>query len=250
MANKVAYQENWLGEFKKKIDILCQNFGLPLSERQISDFCKYYDILVRTNEYMNLTGIIEPHEVAVKHMIDSLSCYDPDLFEVGATVLDLGTGAGFPGIPLAIYDRSLKITLFDSLLKRLHFLEDVIKLLNLEHVTVLHGRAEDLSHQEQYREKYDIVTTRAVARLPILAEWALPYVKKNGLFISLKGAVYEEELEDSKHAFSILGGKVIKISPITLPTLDDKRAVIYIKKEGITSSKYPRKPKEIKDKPL
>lgn len=250
MANKVSYQENWQRVFKDKIGLLCQEFGLTLSESQIQDFTIFYDLLVRTNEHLNLTGIIEPQEVAVKHIIDSLSCYDTQFFKPESTILDLGTGAGFPGIPLAIYNRSLHITLFDSLLKRLHFLETVIQSLKLTNVTVLHGRAEELGQNALYREKFDIVTTRAVARLPVLSEWSLPFVRKEGFFISLKGAAFEEEVDESKKAITLLGGKIEKIQPITLPTLEDKRAVLYIKKIKATPHKYPRKMKDIKAMPL
>ncbi|WP_302226136.1 16S rRNA (guanine(527)-N(7))-methyltransferase RsmG [Veillonella magna] len=225
-------------------------FGITLTEEQAVAFTTYYERLVETNQYMNLTAITEPHEVAVKHMVDSLSCYDKVVFVPESKVLDLGTGAGFPGIPLAIYDSRLQITLFDSLRKRLRFLEDVAVELGLSNVTTLHGRAEDMAHRIEHRDMYDIVTSRAVARLNVLAEWALPYVRKGGYLIALKGAAYEEEIKEAERALSILGGTVAEVRPVTLPTLADKRAVIYIKKTGVTPKKYPRKPKEIKERPL
>ncbi len=224
-------------------------YGLDLTDTQIDQLQRFYEHVVTTNEHMNLTGITEPEEFALKHVVDSLSCYDPKYFTKGATVIDLGTGAGFPGVPLGIYDPSLQITLFDSLQKRLRFLDGVIEDLDLQGLQTLHGRAEDLAHQE-YREFFDLLTSRAVARLSILLEWGLPYVKVGGYMVALKGSIVQEELEESKRALSILGGEIVEVKEVTLPTLEDKRAIVYIKKVKPTAKKYPRKPKEIKIKPL
>ena len=224
-------------------------YGLDLTDAQIDQLQRFYEQVVTTNEHMNLTGITEPEEFALKHVVDSLSCYDLKYFTNGATVIDLGTGAGFPGVPLGIYDLSLQITLFDSLQKRLRFLDGVIEDLGLQGCSTLHGRAEDLAHQE-YRESFDLLTSRAVARLSILLEWGLPYVKVGGYMVALKGSIVQEELEESKRAVSILGGEIVEVKEVTLPTLDDKRAIVYIKKVKPTPKKYPRKPKEIKTKPL
>ena len=224
-------------------------FGLPCTLQQAKDFYVYYARMIEINKYLNLTGITDMKEVVVKHMIDSLSCYDPTIINSGSSIIDVGTGAGFPGIPLAIYDRTLLVTLFDSLKKRLTFLESVIDELQLTNCKTLHGRAEDLSHQD-YRESFDIATSRAVARLPILLEWTVPYVKQGGYVIALKGAIYEEEVGESDKALSTLKASIEDVRTVTLPTLDDKRAIVYIKKTGKTPKQYPRKPKEIKDKPL
>lgn len=224
-------------------------YGLDLTDAQIDQLQRFYEQVVTTNEHMNLTGITEPEEFALKHVVDSLSCYDLKYFTNGATVIDLGTGAGFPGVPLGIYDSSLQITLFDSLQKRLRFLDGVIEDLGLHGCRTLHGRAEDLAHQE-YRESFDLLTSRAVARLSILLEWGLPYVKVGGYMVALKGSIVQEELEESKRAVTILGGEIVEVKEVTLPTLDDKRAIVYIKKVKPTPKKYPRKPKEIKTKPL
>lgn len=237
-------------KFRDDVKVQLEVFGLKPTDKQIDQFCSYYDYLLEINEVMNLTAITEAHEVAIKHMVDSLSCYDKKYFVEGAKVLDLGSGAGFPGIPLAIWDTSLAITLFDSLQKRLHFLTEVGHRLGLASIATLHGRAEDKAHEEAHREAYDIVTSRAVARLPILAEWALPYVKVGGYFVALKGAAYEEEIEEAKKALAILGAEIAEVRPISLPTLHDKRAILYIKKVKACGKKYPRKPKEIKAKPL
>jgi len=216
------------------------HFGLPCTEEQAKDFYMYYAHMIETNKYLNLTGITDMKEVVVKHMIDSLSCYDSEIIKSDMTIIDVGTGAGFPGIPLAIYDRSLKVTLFDT------FLESVIDELKLTNCTTLHGRAEDLSRQD-YRESFDIATSRAVARLPILLEWTVPYVKEGGYVVALKGAIYKEEVKESNKALSTLKATIEEVRTVTLPTLDDKRAILYIKKTGKTPKQYPRKPKEIKD---
>ena len=235
--------------FSNYVKVHTTSFGLTLTDTQVDQLQRFYEQVVTTNEHMNLTGITEPEEFALKHVVDSLSCYDPKYFTKDATVIDLGTGAGFPGVPLGIYDRSLQITLFDSLQKRLRFLDGVIEELGLQGCSTLHGRAEDLAHQE-YRESFDLLTSRAVARLSILLEWGLPYVKVGGYMVALKGSIVQEELEESKRALSILGGEIVEVKEVTLPTLDDKRAIVYIKKVKPTGKKYPRKPKEIKTKPL
>lgn len=235
--------------FSNYVKAHTNTYGLDLTDAQIDQLQRFYEQVVTTNEHMNLTGITEPEEFALKHVVDSLSCYDSKYFTKGATVIDLGTGAGFPGVPLGIYDLSLQITLFDSLQKRLRFLDGVIEDLGLHGCRTLHGRAEDLAHQE-YRESFDLLTSRAVARLSILLEWGLPYVKVGGYMVALKGSIVQEELEESKRAVSILGGEIVEVKEVTLPTLEDKRAIVYIKKVQPTPKQYPRKPKEIKTKPL
>ena len=225
-------------------------FGIEATDRQIEQFNTYFELLIETNKSLNLTAITDPHEVAVKHMVDSLSCLDEHVFKEGATVLDLGTGAGFPGIPLAIMRPDLRITLFDSLQKRLRFLVGVISQLGLTNVVTLHGRAEETAKLSDYREQFDIITSRAVARLAVLAEWSLPFGRIGGYLVALKGAAYEEELQEAKKALDILGKATVQVKPVTLPTLDDKRAVLYVKKTAPTPKKYPRKPKDIKERPL
>lgn len=225
-------------------------FGMEVTDRQIEQFTTYFELLMETNKSLNLTAITDPHEVAVKHMVDSVSCLDATIFTEQASVLDLGTGAGFPGIPLAIMRPDLKITLFDSLQKRLRFLEDVISQLGLTNVVTLHGRAEEMAKLAAYREQFDIVTSRAVARLVVLAEWSLPFCRVGGHLVALKGAAYEEELQEAQKALAILGKATVRIKPVVLPTLADKRAVLYVQKTAPTPKKYPRKPKDIKERPL
>lgn len=236
--------------FKTTLMTSFSAMNIPVSDIQIEQFCIFHDMLMETNKVMNLTAITEPKEVAVKHMADSVSCYDTVYFPEKASLLDLGTGAGFPGIPLSIMRPDLCVTFFDSLQKRLTFVEQVVASLGLSNYRFLHGRAEEMAHQTAYREAFDIVTSRAVARLCILAEWALPYVRTGGTFISLKGAQYKEECVESEKALSILGGEIQEIRPVSLPGLDDVRAVIYIKKVKSSPKKYPRKPKMAAKNPL
>ncbi|MFR1014556.1 MULTISPECIES: 16S rRNA (guanine(527)-N(7))-methyltransferase RsmG [Veillonella] len=220
--------------FTDNLAIQLKAAGFSATTDQLSQFTTYYEMLIETNKYLNLTAITDPHEVAVKHFVDSLTALDDKdlIFKEGAKLLDLG------------------IVLFDSLQKRLNFLSDVISKLGLHKVITLHGRAEDISHDSAHREAYDLVTSRAVARLPVLLEWALPYVKQNGYMVALKGAAYEEEMAEASKALKILKGSIEQVKPVQLPTLDDKRAIIYIKKTGVTPKLYPRKPKDIKTKPL
>ena len=222
--------------------------GLKFTEQQLEQFTKYYELLVETNKVMNLTAITEPEEVAVKHMIDSLLAYDEDM--AGKTLADVGTGAGFPGVPLKIYCPELKVTLIDSLGKRLKFLQQVIDALGLKYIRCEHLRAEDAGKNSNHREKYDLVTARAVARLSVLAEYCLPLVKKGGRFIALKGSKYAEEIEEGTEAVQILGGKILSAEPVKLPGLDDGRAIIKIGKIKTTPAQYHRKAGTPEKQPL
>ncbi len=213
--------------------------NLSFSDEQLAQFTRYYELLVETNKVMNLTAITEPEEVAVKHMIDSLLAYTPAM--QGKTLADVGTGAGFPGVPLKIYCPSLKVTLIDSLGKRLKFLQTVIDELGLTDIACEHARAEDAGRNKKYREKFDFVTARAVARLSVLSEYCLPLVKKGGQFVALKGSKFSEEIEEGTQAVKILGGKIISAEPVKLPGLDDGRAIICIEKLKATPAQYPRK---------
>ncbi len=214
--------------------------GLIFTNRQLEQFSLYYEMLVETNKVMNLTAITEPEEVAIKHMIDSLLPFDAQSF-ADKKLVDVGTGAGFPGIPLKIYCPSLKVTLIDSLAKRLKFLDTVIEKLELKGIRCIHLRAEDAGHDPKHREKYDIVTARAVARLSVLSEYCLPLLKTGGSFIALKGSKYQEELAVSGKALKILGGKLISAEAVKLPGLDDGRAIVKIAKIKNTPKTYPRK---------
>ena len=214
--------------------------GLEFTEKQLEQFSMYFDLLIETNKVMNLTAITEPEEVAVKHIIDSLLAFDEKIFP-GKLLADVGTGAGFPGIPLKIYCPELKVVLLDSLTKRLKFLEAVIEQLGLQDISCVHLRAEDAGQNKDHREKYDLVTARAVARLSVLSEYCLPLVKVGGYFIAMKGSKFKEEISEGLTAVGILGGEIISAEEVKLPGLDDGRSIIRIRKIKKTPVKYPRK---------
>ena len=216
-----------------------ENFGLDAA--QIERCEKFYRLVVEQNRVMNLTAITEPQEFAIKHIIDSLSAWDDKILQGVETLSDIGTGAGFPAIPLKIFKPHLKLCLIDSLAKRTEFLKKVVAELELDDVEIFHGRAEELARQKIFREQFDVVTSRAVARLNILAEYCLPFAKVGGKFVALKGKNFREELDEARAAIKILGGGKISIREIKLPTLDESRAVIYIDKKFSTPEKYPRR---------
>lgn len=211
---------------------------IELSSLKMDQFEQYYSMLVETNKVMNLTALTEPLDVAVKHFIDSISVYDKTMH--GASLADVGTGAGFPGVVLKIYDPSIQVTLIDSLGKRLNFLNDVIVKLGLKDIVTVHTRAEDAGRDKTLREHFDFVTARAVARLNVLCEYCLPLVKVDGYFIAMKGEA-EDEINEAAHALDVLGGKIKTTKNIKLPGLDDKRTLVVIQKIKNTSGKYPRK---------
>ena len=235
-------------DFKEKMIINVDKLGITLSEIQLKQFYNYMNLLIEWNKKINLTAITEPDEIILKHFVDSLtiSKYIPD----GTKLVDVGTGAGFPGIPLKIYRQDIEITLLDSLQKRINFLDEVIRELNLEKIETLHSRAEDFGKDKKYREKFDISTSRAVANLATLSEYLLPLVKIGGKVISMKGSLIEEELENSKNAIKILGGKIERVDEFDLPNSDISRNIVLIDKIKETPNKYPRKAGEPSKKPL
>lgn len=218
-------------------DLAFKNMGYSLTDFQITQFCNYGDLLLEWNQRMNLTRIIEPHEIILKHFIDSIIIAN---FFTASDLADLGSGAGFPGIPLKILRPELNLVLIDSLKKRVGFLEAVIKELNLNQITAVHARFEDIGKNSLYRGRFDIVTSRAVARLPILLEYALPFLKLNGLFIAPKGSQAEEELAESRKALKVLGAEVEKIERYNLGEGAEHRVIIMIRKVKETPSQYPR----------
>lgn len=215
--------------------------GISLSEKQTAQFIKYYEILVEWNSFMNLTGITEYEEVVQKHFVDSLALSKALDVSKAETLIDIGTGAGFPGIPLKIAYPHLKVTLLDSLQKRIKFLNEVVDQLGLEEVETIHGRAEDFAKPSMKRESYDLCVSRAVANLASLSEYCLPYVKVGGYFVPYKSGKVDEELIESKKAIFLLGGKVEKEVKFMLPDSDITRSLIKIKKISATPKKYPRK---------
>lgn len=225
----------------KKFENQLNQFDICLNEEQKMQFQKYFELLIEWNKVMNLTAITEREEVNEKHFVDSLAiAKDLDMNNV-KQVIDIGTGAGFPGIPLKIAFPHLEIALLDSLQKRVKFLNEVIFKLQLKKICVFHGRAEDYARKEEHREKYDLCVSRAVANLASLSEYCIPYVRVDGKFVAYKSGMIDEEVEKSLRAIQILGGKVEKIEKFELPDSDIGRAFVYIKKVKNTSKKYPRK---------
>ena len=218
-----------------------EEIEIQLSDKQTEQFLTYYDMLIERNKVMNLTAITEYEDVVEKHFVDSVSLIKAMDVEKVQNVIDIGTGAGFPGIPLKIVFPHLKVTLLDSLNKRIKFLNDVIDTLELENIETIHGRAEDFAKQAGYREQYDLCVSRAVANLATLSEYCLPYVKTGGYFVSYKSGEIEEELQQSKHAVSILGGTLDDVIKFALPGTDIGRSFVKIKKVKPTGKKYPRK---------
>ncbi len=243
-----------MNDIKNLTDPLSK-LNIELSDDQISLFMKYHDMLTETNKVMNLTAITDFNESCIKHYADSLSLIKAtDLYEKGdIRILDIGTGAGFPGIPLKIVYPHIHITLLDSLSKRIRFLNDVIKELELNDsgsISTIDMRAEDYVKEPDIHESYDLVVSRAVAGLSILAEYALPYVKIGGSFISYKGDNAAEEISNAENALKILGGEITDVKSFTLPDSDITRTLINIKKTCPTPDKYPRKAGLPNKKPL
>lgn len=215
-----------------------RHIGCELTELQVNQLCQFGDLLLEWNQRLNLTRITDPQEVILKHFIDSMVL---SKFVQGVDLADLGTGAGFPGIPLKILRPELKVVLIDSLKKRLDFLDVVIEKLDLKDINTIHARAEDFGRNKNYRQYFDMVSSRAVARLPILLEYALPVLKIKGRFLAAKGLQADQELAESYKALKILGGMSEGIEHFNLGSSAEHRAVILIRKVGHTPSQYPRK---------
>ncbi len=216
-----------------------KKFGGEISEEKIIKFEKYSSLLVEWNEKMNLTAVTDPDGISVRHFADSISPLFYIDFPKKSKVIDIGTGAGFPGVPIKIMREDLSITLIDSLNKRINFLKEVSSNLNLENIECVHARAEELGRKEEYREKYDIGVSRAVAKLKILSEYVLPFIKVGGYFVSLKALEIEEEIKEAKEKIELLGGKIEDIKTIKIPNSDTVRKLVIIKKVKKTDKKYP-----------
>lgn len=237
-------------EFYNLMSKAAEDVGLELSESQYEKFIIYKDLLKEWNEKINLTAITEDEEIIKKHFIDSIKAFKREEFKKANTLIDVGTGAGFPGIPIAIMRGEIKVTLLDSLNKRVNFLNTVINELNLKNVTTIHSRAEDGARQKNLRESFDIATSRAVANMSVLSEFCLPYVKVGGHFIALKGPSVDEEIKESKKAISTLGGTLIDICEVQIEDTELKHNLVIVKKINECSKAYPRKAGNVTKKPI
>jgi len=225
--------------FSKELIEKAKKVNIEIDNKKEEQFYNYMKLLLEWNEKINLTAIIEQNDIILKHFIDSITINK--YIEQSNSIIDIGTGAGFPGIPLKIMNQNKKITLVDSLNKRINFLNEVCKEISLENIQCIHARAEELASDLEYRENYETVVSRAVARLNVLIEYMLPFVKKGGLCICMKGPNIDGELEEAKNAIKLLGGKIKSVESFFLPDSDIERNVIIIEKVAETPKKYPRK---------
>ncbi len=233
---------------KDKLKNLAGEYGIELDDAQLDNFDLYAQILVEWNQKMNLTAITEPDDIVVKHFVDSLLLLKAYDVPKNATMIDVGTGAGFPSVPVAIARDDIKLTLLDSLNKRINFLTHVCSELKIP-AKAIHSRAEDGAKKPPLREGFDVATARAVAHLRELSEYCLPYVKKGGYFVALKGYDIEQELDEAKKAISLMGGKVKKVEKYVLAD-DSKRSIVIIEKVANTPPKYPRPSAKIAKSPI
>lgn len=239
MFSNTEFEENVV--FQNKLKEKTQQIGITLDETQLKQFDLFYQMMVEKNKHMNLTAITEEDEVISKHLVDSLSCARVmDMTKV-KSIIDMGTGAGFPGIPLKIAYPEIEFVLMDSLQKRIKFLDEVIEALGLQKITAVHGRAEDLARDKRYRDHFDLCVSRAVANLSTLTEYCVPFVRVNGYFVSYKSQKGMEELDAAKKCLSILGCKMEKADHFTLEGDDSERLLLKIKKCKGTPKMYPRK---------
>lgn len=226
-------------EFREKIIVSAKKLDIELNEGQIEKLYIYMNLLIEWNQNINLTAIIEPNEIILKHFIDSFTIAKH--IGVNKKLIDVGTGAGFPGIPLKILRDDIEVVLLDSLNKRIKFLEEVIEKTNLDKITAIHGRMEEVAQNIEHREVYDVVTSRAVANLTVLSEYMIPFCKISGIAICMKGSNVDLELKESKKAIDILGGKITQKEEFNLIDTDNMRSVIIIEKNKYTPKQYPRK---------
>jgi len=222
----------------------CQKMGININKEQIRKFSRYLELLLQWNQKINLTSLKTPQEIIIKHFLDSISCakvINKYIDTVGISVIDVGTGAGFPGIPIKIIYPSIRLFLLEARNKKTIFLEKVTDEMNFQKVKILNGRAEIFGKSVDYREKYDIVVSRAVAHLNVLSEYCLPLVRVGGLFVAQKGRSYKKETEKSLKTIQVLGGELIGVENVQIPFIDQERHLLLIKKIKGTPSKYPRK---------
>lgn len=224
--------------------------NMPFDDDKYNKFMLYKDLLKEWNEKINLTAITEDEAIIKKHFIDCIKAFKFNGFKKDINIIDVGTGAGFPGLPIGIMNENINVLLLDSLNKRLNFLNDVIQKLNLNNFETMHGRAEEVSRKKEFREKFDIATSRAVANMCVLSELCLPYVKVGGYFIALKGPSVDEELQEAKNAIGTLGGKLEEVIQLEIEDTDLKHNIVIIKKIKETPKVYPRQSNSISKKPI
>lgn len=239
-----------MGELTAVLNAGAGELGLAFTEEQLEQFEKFYKLLEEANKSFNLTAITGEREAAIKHFLDSLTCQAKVSLKDGLQVVDIGTGAGFPGLPLKIYRSGIILTLVESLEKRVNFLRDVVASLGLKDTRVVHARAEDFCRDKEHREQYDLAVSRAVASLPVLAEYCLPAVKEGGLFVAMKGPNLGDETTAAKNALAILGGTLEDVINLRLPLVGDERNLVMVRKVGHTPAKYPRRAGMPQKKPL
>lgn len=227
-----------------------EDVGLQLSKEQYEQFVIYMKLLQEWNEKINLTAIVEDEEIIKKHFIDSMKAFKREEFIKASTLIDVGTGAGFPGLPIAIMNSQLNVTLLDSLNKRINFLNTVISQLGLTNITTIHSRAEDGARNKDLREKFDIATSRAVANMSVLSEFCLPYVKVGGSFIALKGPAVDQEIKESMNAIKLLGGEFVNVCEVSIEGTELRHNLVVVKKIKECSKTYPRKAGLITKNPL
>lgn len=236
-----------------KVNLLKETFDkldLPLDDEKVTQFLNYESLLVEWNQHMNLTGITDSEGIYDKHFADSLMCLKSDKIFEGAKIIDVGTGAGFPGMPLKIFRPDVHMTLLDSLNKRINFLKAVSDKNEMSDITFIHGRAEDFGQDPEYREQYDVVVSRAVAELPVLLEYCTPFLKIGGYFIAQKGKKCEDELKGAENALAVLNLKVEKVMAVETSQATKDHHLIIIKKIDSTNEKYPRRAGKPIKKPL
>lgn len=227
-----------------------KNYKIDCDDIMLDRFETYREILVDFNQHMNLTGITDQREVYIKHFLDSVAIFKHGYLTGYLSVIDVGTGAGFPGLPFKIANPDIELTLLDSLNKRINFLKEVGRGIGFDDIDYVHGRAEDIGQNKDYRQKFDIATARAVANLPVLLELCVPFVRVGGFFICLKGPNAVKELEDAQNAIKILGVKLVELIEVDLPDEELKHTVLVFKKEKDTPVKYPRKAGKPSKNPL
>ena len=237
-------------EFYDLMAKAAEDVGLELTTEQYDQFITYMRLLQEWNEKINLTAILEDEEIIKKHFIDSIKAFKRDEFKKNVNMIDVGTGAGFPGIPIAIMNPNINVTLLDSLNKRIKFLDIVISKLGLKNIKTIHSRAEDGARNKKLREKFDIATSRAVANMSVLSEYCLPYVKVGGKFIALKGTAVDQEIEESDVAIKTLGGELEQICEVKIEDTDLRHNLVVVKKIKECAKTYPRKAGTISKNPI